>query len=190
MRRGGWMTIAACATLIAMPGCGRRAETPATSAPLELPIRVLADTGRSGRLAIALPDTGLGAQPTVWLARVSPTRAPMSAPLPEPVPGPPAEDALAPAPPRLEVDEDLKPPIPRERTPLVVPDGARGIVELDVRVDESGAVSDALWAGGSEDSSLVDAAITCALTMRFYPALKAGRPVAVWCRERFEFPGR
>jgi hypothetical protein len=27
--------------------------------------------------------------------------------------------------------------------------------------------------------------------MRFHPAVKAGRPVAVWCRQRFDFePGR
>jgi hypothetical protein len=25
--------------------------------------------------------------------------------------------------------------------------------------------------------------------MRFYPARRAGRPVAVWCRERFDFGG-
>jgi len=26
--------------------------------------------------------------------------------------------------------------------------------------------------------------------MRFYPALRGGRPVAVWCRQRFEFGAR
>jgi hypothetical protein len=33
----------------------------------------------------------------------------------------------------------------------------------------------------------VDAARECALAMRFYPALRAGRPTAVWCRQRFDF---
>ena len=63
----------------------------------------------------------------------------------------------------------------------------RGWVGLDVRVDEEGAVSHAEWAGGSRDTALVTSAIECALAMRFFPALRAGRPVAVWCRQRFEF---
>jgi TonB family protein len=70
----------------------------------------------------------------------------------------------------------------------VVPAAARaGMVELDVRVDETGVVTDAHWAGGSADSSLVAAAIACAEAMAFYPAQLAGRPVAVWCRQRFDF---
>src|SRR6266545_850269 len=50
--------------------------------------------------------------------------------------------------------------------------------------------ADAGWAGGSEDPARVAAATACARAMRFYPALRAGRPVAVWCRQRFDFPGR
>ncbi|HKQ57251.1 MAG TPA: energy transducer TonB, partial [Candidatus Eisenbacteria bacterium] len=92
-----------------------------------------------------------------------------------------------PPPPALAVDEDLKPPLPRSSTPLAVPPRARGFVELDVRIDEQGSVSDALWAGGSEDPALVEPATRCALEMRFYPALRAGRAVAVWCRQRFDF---
>jgi TonB family protein len=63
-------------------------------------------------------------------------------------------------------------------------------VELDVRIGEDGSVTDALWAGGSADSALTDAATTCALSMRFFPALRAGQPTAVWCRQRFDFTGR
>jgi hypothetical protein len=48
-------------------------------------------------------------------------------------------------------------------------------------------VSDALWAEGSQDSTVVEAALACARGMRFYPALRSGRPIAVWCRQRFEF---
>ena len=57
-------------------------------------------------------------------------------------------------------------------------------------MSESGAVTDALWAGGGTDSALVAAARACALGMSFFPALRGGRPVAVWCRERFEIGGR
>jgi TonB family protein len=62
-------------------------------------------------------------------------------------------------------------------------------VDVDVRVAEDGSVSDARWAGGG-DSALAAAAIRCALDMRFFPALQAGRPVAVWCRQRFDFQAR
>jgi outer membrane biosynthesis protein TonB len=85
------------------------------------------------------------------------------------------------------VSEDLKPPLLQKSGTLIPPPGKRGSVELDVRVTEEGDVSDALWAGGSSDSLLVAAAISCALEMRFYPALQAGRPIAVWCRQRFDF---
>jgi hypothetical protein len=57
-------------------------------------------------------------------------------------------------------------------------------------VDERGDVSDALWAAGSEDTSLVRAAIECALAMRFFPALRGDRAVAVWCRQRYDFSAR
>ena len=73
----------------------------------------------------------------------------------------------------------------------MLPDHARRAeVELDVRVDESGEVTDALWAEGSADPALVAAATACALGMRFYPALQSGRPIAVWCRQRFDFGAR
>jgi hypothetical protein len=113
---------------------------------------------------------------------------------------PAASDTLAPEaapPPALAIDDDLKPPLLRTPAALTRPADPRSgsrpgaqSVELDVRVDESGAVTDALWAGGAADSALVSAAIECALGMRFYPALRAGRPVAVWCRQRFDFGRR
>jgi TonB family protein len=133
-----------------------------------------------------------GAAPAadVWLARVEPSRpAAIEPPLPSAAP---ESLAIGPAePPRLEVDEDLKPPIQRRAAPLHVPARARAAsVELDVRVDEQGRVSDAMWAGGSADSALVRAATECALAMEFFPALQGGRPVAVWCRQRFDFGRR
>ena len=51
-------------------------------------------------------------------------------------------------------------------------------------------VADVRWAGGDADSALVLAAERCAEAMEFYPALLAGRPVEVWCRQRFEFSPR
>jgi hypothetical protein len=85
-------------------------------------------------------------------------------------------------------DDELKPPIPLGATPLRLPGGGRLLrLEIDVRIDEQGQVSDALWAGGSQDSAAVAAAVDCALRMRFFPALRRGHPVAVWCRQTFEF---
>ncbi len=51
-------------------------------------------------------------------------------------------------------------------------------------------MSDAVWSGGSADSALVRSATDAALALRFHPALQAGRPVAVWCRQRFDFAPR
>ena len=164
-------------------GCGN--SRPAADRPYPLPVDVYADTGRATPLRVAAPAAP-PASASVWLARVSPARAAL------PPPPDVADETLAvvmPPPPALAVDEGLKPPLPRARTPLAVPARARGFVELDVRVDQEGRVSDALWAGGSEEPPLVRAATDCALGMRFYPALRAGRPVAVWCRQRFDFGG-
>ena len=186
--------IAAAASLVlGLVACSRQA--PPADAPLALPVEVLADTGRSERLVVRPP-----ARAEVWLVRVSSSSPPTAAirparPLaddlapPEPTPG--QVEAELPPPPALEVDDDLKPPLIRARAPIAVPPGGRrGSVELDVRVDVEGVVTDALWVGGTSDSAQVQAAIRCALGMRFYPALQAGHPVAVWCRQRFDFPGR
>ena len=172
--------------LAALAGCGRSA--PSAEKPVRLPVDVFADTGRTVWLAPAAPHTAPNATApaaTVWLARVSPAN-----PTP-PEPPVPVSDSLSiawPAPPVLAVDEDLKPPIPRTTARLRVPAGARpGWVEMDVRVDETGAVTDAEWAGGSPDTALVRAASECAFAMRFFPALQGGKEVAVWCRQRFDF---
>jgi TonB family protein len=177
--------ICAVVAFLLAAGCAR-APAPAESrragaAPLA--VQVYADTGRGGRLVVRLPAA------RVWLAQVAPAHASLPTPdLPEVQPE--SLPPLAEAPPALEVDPGLKPPVLRAPARLVLPRGdARGSVELDVRVDESGTVSAAPWAGGSTDTALVAAARRCALEMRFYPALQAGRPVAVWCRQRFDFAG-
>jgi hypothetical protein len=151
-----------------------------------LAVQVYADTGRSERLVVRPPVAA-----RVWLASVAPARAVVPEPaLPEALP-----DSLPPAevpPPALQVDPGLKPPVLRAPGNLTLPpgwSGPRSSVELDVRVDDSGVVSDAVLASGAADPALVDSARRCALGMRFYPALQAGRPVAVWCRQRFDFGG-
>ncbi len=177
-------------------GCGgrdAREEAVHAPQPLALAVRVLADSGRATTLPVRTPaapkDTSHGAPVArAWLATVTPARDDLpSSPVPEPdVSG---GGALA-APPMLEVDPGLLPPVLRDPAALVVraPRGARpASVELDVRVDEAGEVSDALWAGGSQDSLLVHAAIECALGMRFWPARRGDAAVAVWCRQRFDF---
>ena len=178
-------TALVAALILALPACGR--ESPRSGEPARRAVDVLADSGRSQRLPVRPPAGPPRA--AVWLARVAPARSrPIDAPLPNPSPESVSD---LPDPPRLVVDEALKPPLLKREVPLRVPAGARrGSVELDVRISEEGDVSDALWAGGSEDSALVAAAVECALRMRFFPALQAGRPVAVWCRQRFDFAGK
>ena len=184
VRGARWLALALLAT-----GCGRRHD--GLEPPRRLAVSVFADTGRTERLHIAPPPLASRDRAEVWLTRVAPARpAPIEAPLPEASPAP-VEDPGPPPPPALQVDPDLKPPILRFPGKLTIPPHTRrGYVELDVRIGEDGSVTDALWAGGSADSSLTEAATTCALSMRFFPALRAGQPTAVWCRQRFDFRGR
>ena len=184
--RSAWIGIGL--GLLVMAGCGRGDRT---DQRVRLPVDVFADTVRTMRLAA--PDPGPANPPTpadsarasAWLARVSPAPAPRLEPS---VAADEPHTGSWPAPPSLAVDEGLKPPIPRGAARLTVPRGAAdGWVELDVRVDESGAVSDVEWAGGASDSSRVEAATAYAFAMRWFPALQGGRPVAVWCRQRIDF---
>jgi hypothetical protein len=118
---------------------------------------------------------------------VTPARpAPPDPPLPEAMPSVPEE---APPPPALEVDPGLKPPIPRRTRCVAAPVRAPrpAYVELDVEVGAGGDVMEVAWAGGARDPALVDAAIECARAMTFFPAMRGDQPVAVWCRQRFDF---
>jgi TonB family protein len=171
--------------LLVVVSCTHEPEPPRAdgSEPVPLPVRVFADTGRGGRLLVRAPT-----ETRVWLARVAPTRVPLPSP---DLPVAPADSfpRLDDSPPALRVDPGLKPPVPRALGTLTLPPGwtrVRGSVELDVHVDERGQVTEAVWAAGSRDSALVSAARRCALGMRFFPALREGRPVAVWCRQRFD----
>lgn len=177
----------ALSSLLVVLGCGRGRAV--EEAPRALPVDVFADTGRTYALRAEVPEVPVEqARGAAWLARVSPSRGA----IPEGPAIDPGHETLSvplPEPPSLVVEEGLKPPLPRTRVPLAVPAGASGSVELDVRVDEDGTVSDAVWAGGTREPAMVRAAVDCARAMRFYPAQRAGRPVAVWCRERFDFGG-
>jgi TonB family protein len=181
LRRASW--IGTTAPIVLAVACAQ--PPPAADRPYAIPVDVMADTGRSAPLRVGAPERP-PARASVWLARVSPTR-PASLPVPSFEMTPETLATSFAPPPALEVDEGLKPPLPRSRAPLRVPAGARGFVELDVQVDERGRVADARRAGGRDDPLLVRAAVECARGMHFYPALRAGKPVAVWCRQRFDF---
>lgn len=185
-RRVAWAAWPA-ALLVLASACERRRQ-PEALPPRRLPVSVFADTGPVERLHIAPPDSAGPREPArVWLTQVTPSRPP-ALDLPPPAAAPAEVEDSEPTPPALAVDPDLKPPILKSPGRLRLPPHARrSWVELDVRIGEDGSVTDALWAGGSRDSSLSDAATECALAMRFYPALRAGKPTAVWCRQRFDF---
>jgi hypothetical protein len=186
--------MAATLVLSVAAGCERRVSGPVRAPAVPLPLQVLADTGRTRTLPVPPPAVA-----RAWLERVQrdrPPRVPPAEVTPAPVLSVPPPEARPEAPPLanepvdvLVVDDDLHPPIPIGTTPVQLPSGRGRMVgvDLDVRVDESGAVSDAVWAGGSQDSAAVAAVTTCALAMRFHPAIQHGRPVAVWCRQHFEF---
>ena len=173
-----------CLVLVfACLGCTR--ERKAAPATLPLDVEVRADTAGQ-RLTIQQPAP----EARIWVASVASVRpsppqvslpdAPQDSMIPEPPP-----------PPMLDIDDDLKAPILKHQALLSLPAGYRPrgaeSVELDVRVDENGEVTDALWAGGSSSAPLVQAATECALRMRFFPALQNGQPLPVWCRQRFDF---
>lgn len=161
---------------------------------MPLPIRVLSDTGRSIQLSVSPPSEAPPAAAGVWVSRVAPAPPVGSGPaLPDAAP----ENIDSPLPPPLVIDPNLEPPLLKRSAPLVVPEswrrrGPRGArsVELDILVEESGEVSEVEWAGGSRDSVLVEAASQCARAMSFYPALRGSHPIAVWCRQRFDFGAR
>jgi len=175
-------------TLATLAGCGRQhgdlAPGQRSRLPHTLAVRVFADTGRSLSLAAPPPDVN------VSLARVAPARA--GAPDPPLPPASPDTALPVSAPQAASEAARLLPPILRHPGMLIAPRrlGRTTAVELEVRVDERGRVADVRWAAGDADTAVVRAARQCAEAMEFYPALLAGRPVEVWCRQRFEFTPR
>jgi TonB family protein len=179
------------ASLAALPpgaGCDRPRPARERPSPLRA-VQVHADTGRTGRLSVRLPAA------RVWVVRVTPARPSLPAP-PPPEPAPEVPPSAGEEGSALEVAPGLLPPVLRTPVPTclrqapALPPGRRAAdawVDLEVRVDEAGAVTSVEWRGGSGDTALVESARRCALAMRFHPALRAGVPVAVWCRQRFDF---
>lgn len=174
-------------------GCGGRAPArdssprPAQQAgSTRLAVDVLADTGRSEVLTATRPAVSIDVS---RVSRVAPARTGVVEP-----PLPPAAPDSVPQPETRSPSEPatLLPPILRRPARVVPPAGLDHTVtiELEVRVDVQGRVVDVQWASGAQDSALVLAARRCAATMEFYPALYAGKPVEVWCRQRFEFTPR
>jgi protein TonB len=193
-RQGGSHPIAAglafaWLALFTALGCGAKREREAP--PMPVTVDVLADTGRTQTLHVVPPAR-------VWITRVASSRATTPPVEPTPARGPagplptPEPDAIPPAEPEppLAVEGNLVPPRFVSGEPLRVPGHSGGLtVELDVHVDETGRVSDVQWASGSRDTALVRAATECAAAMHFRPATRGGRPVEVWCRQRFDFGG-
>jgi hypothetical protein len=174
--------------LVLAAGCTRRPSERAHPAlPADLPLTVLADTAELRTLpAGAMPPAPV-ATARAALTQVAPSRAALEAPLPEALP---AEPPPAPAAERgrdaLLLDDELRPPIARGPTPFVVRGTRRGWVELDVRVGEDGMVTDAECIAHDADSVTVAAAVEAALATRYWPAVRRGVAVAVWCRQRYE----
>lgn len=173
---------------LACLGCaGPPPDRPAAGAPETLAVTVLADSAEAAGLPPASP--GVARPPRLALVRIALGRAEVGAPLPEPEPGVPEAPEAAPSPPAS--DDELRPPLPRGATVVKLRAARRGWVELDVRVDERGEVTDAIPVGGEADPATVAAATEAAFAQRWYPATHRGEPVAVWCRQRFEAgPGR
>lgn len=172
--------------LLAVGACSRAPRGQARAgAAVDTAVAAIARDRPEGKLA---PLAG-----AFTLERVAVERAHLGPVPPAPVEVTPAEPSLAPPP--AEPDEppapepgagtterELQPPIPRG-LPASAAAGRGGRVTLDVRVDEQGDVSDALWVESDADSLVVRAAIDLATSVRYHPALLGGRPVAVWTRQ-------
>ncbi|MEO5987446.1 MAG: energy transducer TonB [Candidatus Eisenbacteria bacterium] len=181
-------SIAFSLVLLLLAGCGRDGGRPASRAVhAELPISILADSAERLSMPAARQGRDAASQPRLTLQRVSPSRAALEIPLPDAAPAlPPAADPDQMQGEGLVVDDDLRPPIARSAAAFTLKGARPGWVELDVRVDEQGEVSDAVVVEAAADSATQAGAIEAAYAVRFHPASLRGRAVAVWCRQRFE----
>jgi len=177
--------LGALALVTGAAGCGPRAAPRARSVRVDVPVAIAADSAARLVLPVARSLDLPSAAPRASLVQIAPARASLDPPPPEATPAPPPEAAPPPA-----GNAALQPPIPRAAARLVLAHARGGSVELDVRVDERGEVSDVEPVGGDADSATVAAVVAAAYAMPWYPALLRGRPVAVWCRQRFEVARR
>ncbi len=176
--------------LLALAACGRARHEPpfaAGTSPDSLAVHGESVPGALSPVADFDPSRVPPEPPRVAMVRVAPRREDLALAPPAPEPAEPEPHAAPPAAGALATDDELRAPIVREGARIDRSRARRGWVELDVRVDEEGAVSDAMFSEGVADSAAVVATIEAALAMRFWPATQNGRPVAVWCRQRFEF---
>ena len=175
-------------TLLLGLGCSpKQAREPVNAGETELPVSVLADSAERWTLPAVPLLVDTAQRPRLTLQRTSPSRAALELALPSADPAPPpVSDPDASAREGLAIDDDLRPPIARSTSALTLKGARRGWVELDVRVDEQGEVSDAVVVEAMADSATQAAAVEAAYAVRFHPATQRGRPVAVWCRQRFE----
>jgi protein TonB len=121
--------------------------------------------------------------PPLTALRIAPAGAARVPPPPAETEAPPASDAPVD---RLPVDESLHPPVLEEGPRWPLESHARGWVDLDVLVDESGAVTDVHVVGGTADAATQRSAIDAARLLRYRPARRGDVAVAVWCRQRFD----
>ena len=173
--------LGAALMLLAALSCARRDRAVARPETLADTTTARAiERDRPERLVLPLAPAGAG---QVVYQGVAPARAQLD------LPPPPADVAEPPPSAAAEPSEpselQLKPPIPRG-SPRVLASGHGGKVTLDVRVDESGDVSDVALVTTDADSLTVLAATNAALASRYYPALLGERRVAVWTRQVFD----
>lgn len=177
-------------TLVFTCGCERGRDGLVHRFERAMPIEVRADS--AARLSMpAAPAPGrvlarATAPPraSLTLTHVAGSRAALQAALPEPVP---AEPPVPAPPPDEEVpaDDALHAPVPLAPARLHLAGAGAGVVDIDMHVDESGEVGEVRVAFSVGAAALVSAAIDAASEMRFRPATRRGKPVAVWCRQRF-----
>jgi TonB family protein len=144
-------------------------------------------------LAAAAPPTTLpaAAPPTTLPAAVPAGEAPAPAP-PTTLPAPPARSTTAALPSEVRPgtlvnlgDPGVVAPVAEKLAPLVYPPLALrqkigGRVELNVLVDEKGAVADARVVTPARGLGLNEAALENVRKARYRPATKDGVPVKVW----------
>lgn len=159
-----------------------------------MPIEVRGDSAANLTMPVApvagdvAGDVAAGAaasaRASLTLTHVAASRAALEAALPEPAPAepptpaPPASDALP-------TDDALHAPVPIAPAQLHLANVGAGVVDVDLHVDETGEVGEVRVAFSSGAAALVPAAIDAASAMRFHPATRRGKSVAVWCRQRF-----
>lgn len=179
-------TLASAAALgLLLASCSRPSGAPAatrTARAADDAAALAAD--RPERLVMPLAPAGAGRMVVerVAVERIAPAHDSLVLESPLAEPGEPP----APAPEASSPDTaSLKPPIARGLPSL--PSGGRGgRVTLDVRVDETGEVSDVELVETDADSATVIAATRAAFGVSYHPAVLGKRRVAVWCRQVFD----